>query len=348
MGTTVDRSGWAVVASARGGPEVLEVGRVPVGSPAAGEVRLRVEAAGISHADLLMMQGVHPERRRPPFVPGWDVVGIVDRVGARVDRFSPGDRVASLTVSGGWGEFAIAPAARSVRIPRALDPAEAVCAVMDAVVAYQMLTRTASVRGGDVVLVQGGAGGVGSALLRLAAAMDVRVVATDRRAKLGFLEDLGAGALDADRDDVVERCRDATGGRGVVAAFDGVGRTMGTSFAALGPQGTLVMYGLTAFLRGGRRHALGILATGAAGAAALGRSLIPGDRRRVRVYSIQRLAAAHPEWYRADLEAVLKMLVDGRLPPARPALVTPGEVGRAVEDLAAGRTTGKQVLVAGP
>ena len=334
-----------VVATARGGAEVVAVQPVRIDEPAVDEVRVKVEAAGISHADLLMMQGVHPERRRPPFVPGWDVVGVVDRVGSGVDAFRVGDRVAALTISGGWAELAVAPAARTVVVPDGLDPAEAVCAVMDGVVAYQMLTRTAAVNPGDVVLVQGGGGGVGTALLHMASALGVQVLATDRASKREALEARGATAIDFEREDVVERCRNLTNDQGVNAVFDGVGRTMADSYAALDPTGTVVLYGLTGFLRAGRRNLRGILATTTAGAAVLLRSLLPGNRRRVQIYSIQKLAQAHPDWYRADLAAVLAMLADGRLEPFRPKTVTAEQISGAMADLAAGTATGKQVLV---
>lgn len=334
-----------VVARTRGGADVVGVQQVQVEEPAAGEVRVKVEAAGISHADLLMMQGVHPERRRPPFVPGWDVVGVVDRVGPEVDTVRVGDRVGALTISGGWAESVVVPAARTVLVPDKVDGVEAVCAVMDGVVALQMLTRTADVGAGDVVLVQGGGGGVGSALLRVASALGVEVLATDRATKRDALEALGATAIDFEREDVVGRCRTLTSDRGVDAVFDGVGRTMTDSYATLGPGGTLVLYGLTGFLRAGRRDLGGILATGLSGGVAVFRSLLPGDRRRVQIYSIQRLAQAHPDWYRADLASVLEMMADGRLEPFHPTTVSFDEIESALAALVSGSTSGKQVLV---
>src|SRR5262245_7130244 len=139
----------AVVATRDGGPEMLQVRPWVVPPPGPDEVRIRVEAAGISFADLVMCQGLHPERwypkrRRPPLVPGWGVVCVIESVGAQVWDVRVGQRVAALTIVAGWAEHAVAPAARVVPVPPQLAPTTAVCVVLDYVTAYQMLTRSTS------------------------------------------------------------------------------------------------------------------------------------------------------------------------------------------------------------
>lgn len=99
----------------------LTVGPWDVAAPQPDEVRVRVEAAGISFADLLIMQGLHAERRTPPFVPGWDVVGEVESVGTHVGRVAVGDRVAALSIVGGWAEHVIVPGFRVVPVQAAFD-----------------------------------------------------------------------------------------------------------------------------------------------------------------------------------------------------------------------------------
>ena len=147
----------AFVLIRQGGPEALAVLRWGVRPPGPYEVRIRVEAAGISGADPLMCQGLHPERyfpkrRRTPLVPGWDVVGVIESVGSRVSHVSVGQRVAALSIVGGWAEHALAPAAWAVRIPAGLAPTTAVCLILDYMTAYQMLTRSTSTGRGDTVL----------------------------------------------------------------------------------------------------------------------------------------------------------------------------------------------------
>src|SRR6266545_5547362 len=144
-------TGAAVVLTRHGGPISLEVRPWEVPPPGAQEVRVRVEAAGISFADLLICQGLHPERRRAPHVPGWDVVGIVESVGSEIVGVNVGERVASLPIVGGWAEHAVVPGAWVVPVPTTLAPTIAICLVFDYVVAYQMLTRSTAARRGDTV-----------------------------------------------------------------------------------------------------------------------------------------------------------------------------------------------------
>ena len=194
-------TGAAVVVARDGGPEVLEMRQWPVRPPGPDEVRLRVEAAGISFADLLICQGVHPDRYYPkrlrvPFAPGWDVVGVVESVGSRVPDVGVGDRVAALAIVGGWAEHAVVPAAWAVPVPAEIASTSAVCLVMDYVVAYQMLTRSTSARAGDTVLIQGAGGGVGTALMQVARNLGVRALGTDREAKRAHIEAAGGILVD--------------------------------------------------------------------------------------------------------------------------------------------------------
>jgi len=343
MQTVEPITSTAVVVPRLGGPEVLEVRPWEVSAPGPDEVRVRVDAAGISFADLLVMQGVHPERRKPPFVPGWDVVGEVDSVGSGVDHVAVGDRVAGLSIVGGWAEHVIVPGFRVVRVHVSVEPLAAVCLVMDYVVAHQMLTRSAAVQAGDTVLIQGAGGGVGTALMQLAATMDVRVLGTDREAKREHLEAAGATLIDFETEDVVGRCRELTGGRGVEAAFDGIGTTAAASLGAVRRGGTLVWFGMVNFLSGGRRDVASIAKTLATVMSVFGRNLVPGGKRTT-VYSIQRLAEKHPGWYQEDLSLLLSMLAEGRIRPQIAAEWTLEDVPAAVAGLAHGALAGKQVI----
>lgn len=333
----------AVVVPQIGGPDVLDVGPWQLPALDNRDVLVRVEAAGISFADLLMMQGVHPERRPAPFVPGWDVVGTVEAIGSDVTDIAVGDRVIGLTIVGGWARHAIVPATRSVHVPAGLDPTTAVTLAMDYVVAYQMLVRSAQVQPGDTVLVQGAAGGVGTALMQVAAAIEVDVLGTDRGTKRGHVEAHGATLIDFEHEDVVERCRALTAGRGVEAAFDGIGMTAVDSLRAVRRGGTLVWFGMMNFLSGGDRDLGKIGRTAATIVTIFGRNLVPGGKRS-KLYSIQRLARRQPGWYRGDLATLLHMLAEGRIDPQIAAVWKLDEVPAAVRGLARGALPGKQVI----
>jgi NADPH:quinone reductase len=150
-----------------GGPDALQAIEEECPEPKAFEGRVRVLAAGVALPDLMMREGIHPETPRLPFTPGWDLVGVVDRLGDDVSGIEPGQVVAALPISGAYAEFVCLPSRELVPVPSGLDAAEAVSLVLNYVTAYQMLHRCAKVRPGQRVLIHGAAGGVGSALLQL-------------------------------------------------------------------------------------------------------------------------------------------------------------------------------------
>src|SRR5207249_1439672 len=113
---------------------------------------------------MMMREGVHPETPPLPFTPGWDLIGVVDRLGDGISGFEPGQIVAALPICGAYADFVCLPQLELVLVPSGLDAAEAVSLVLNYVTAYQMLHRSAKVRRGQRVLIHGAAGGVGTAL----------------------------------------------------------------------------------------------------------------------------------------------------------------------------------------
>src|SRR3989449_9853834 len=155
-----------IVVSHYGGPDELRVVEEEGPEPKDGEVRVRVLAAGVSWPDLLMREGVHPETPRLPFTPGWDLIGVVDRLGTGISGIEPGQIVAALPISGAYAEFVCMPQRELVPVPSGVDAAEAVSLVLNYVTAYQMLHRSAKARSGQRVLIHGAAGGGGLAPLQ--------------------------------------------------------------------------------------------------------------------------------------------------------------------------------------
>src|SRR4051794_22358050 len=152
-----------VVVDHFGGPEVLRVVEEDDPAPGPGEVRVRVLAAGVSLTDAQLRAGTYLGVPRPPFTPGYEVVGVVDKLGQGAARLHVGDGVAALTVYGGYAEYVCVPEAEAVEVPEGLDPAEVVSIVLTYGTAYQMLHRSAHVQTGESVLVHGAAGRVGVA-----------------------------------------------------------------------------------------------------------------------------------------------------------------------------------------
>ena len=336
-----------VVINSLGGPEVLQVVEDELPEPKLGEVRVRILTAGVSYADMLMREGVHPETPRPPFTPGWDLVGVVDKLGDDTFGFGVGQMVAALPVTGGYAEFICLPQTELIAVPSELDPAEAVCLVMNYVTAYQMMHRSVQVMPGQRILIHAASGGIGTALLQLGKLEKLEMYGTASSHKHEVVSNLGATPIDYRQVDFVEEILRLTGD-GVDVAFDGIGGThLWRSYKALRAGGRVVAYGFTSSLRGGlltsggrsRLRGFAIPALCIAGTA-----LIP-DKKRVTVYSIQTLKRFKPACYREDLSILLDLLSQEQIKPMIAEKIPLVEVQHAHKLLGEGGVKGKLVLL---
>src|SRR5215831_2312739 len=138
-----------IVVNHYGGPEELRVVEEECPEPKAGEVRVKVQAAGVALPDVMMREGIHPEKPSVPFTPGWDFVGVVDRLGDGVAGIEPGQIVAALPITGAYAEFVCLPQRELIPVPSGLDPAEAVSLPLNYGTAYQMLHRSVHLKPGQ-------------------------------------------------------------------------------------------------------------------------------------------------------------------------------------------------------
>jgi len=339
-----------IVVTHYGGPDALQVLEEECPEPKHGEVRVRVLAAGVSLPDLMMREGVHPETPPLPFTPGWDLIGVVDRLGHGISGIEPGQTVAALPISGAYTQFACLPQRDLIPVPPGLDAAEAVSLVLNYVTAYQMLHRSAKVRTGQRVLIHGAAGGVGSALLQLGRLAGLTMYGTCSSRGASAVSGLGAIPIDYQHVDFVEEIHRLTS-EGVDVVFDSIGGThIWRSRTALRPSGKVVAYGLTGLLRegrlasgrpGGRHRFRGIAIFGLYIA---GGWLLPG-RKRVVPYSIQWLKRLKPAWFRQDLIALFDLLQQRKITPLIAQRFPLAEARQAHEVLGKGGVTGKIVLV---
>jgi NADPH:quinone reductase-like Zn-dependent oxidoreductase len=336
-----------IIVTHYGGPDALQVVEEECPEPKAGEVRVRVLAAGVALPDLLMREGVHPETPPLPFTPGWDLIGVVDRLSEGVTGVEPGQIIAALPITGAYAEFVCLPQRELVPVPSGLDAGEAVSLVLNYVTAYQMMHRSAQVKPGQRVLIHGAAGGVGSALLQLGRLAGLTMYGTCSSPKASAVSDLGGIPIDYRNLDFVEEIHRLTS-QGVDVAFDGIGGPhMWRSRKALRPGGKVVVYGLTSLLSGGRlasgrRHRFRGIAIYALYIA--GGWLLPG-RRRVVPYSIQWLKRLRPAWFRQDLIALLDLLQQKEIKPLIAHRFPLAEARRAHELLGKGAVAGKIVLL---
>lgn len=330
-----------------GGPDALRVVEEELPEPKHGEVRVRVLAAGVSLPDVMMREGVHPETPRVPFTPGWDLVGVVDSLGAGVSGIERDQLVAALPITGAYAAYVCLPERELVPVPSGLDPAEAVSLILNYVTAYQMLHRSAKVSPGQRVLVHGASGGVGTALLQLGSLAGLTMYGTCSSRGAATVSTLGGIPIDYQHQDFVEEVRRLTG-VGVDVVFDSIGGThIWRSRKAVRAGGRVVAYGLTGSVSGGRsgsgtRRRFRPLALFGVYIAASW--LLPG-RKRVVPYSIQTLKRVRPSVFREDLTTLFALLREQKIKPVIAQRFPLAEARRAQEVLATGGVAGKFVLI---
>jgi len=339
-----------VVVTHYGGPDALQVLEEECPEPKRGEVRVKVLAAGVSLPDVMARQGIHPETPPVPFTPGWDLVGVVDRLGDGVSGIEPDQIVAALPIHGAYAEFVCLPQHKLVPVPSRLDPAEAVSVVLNYITAYQMMHRSAKVKSGQRVLIHGASGGVGTALLQLGHVAGLEMYGTCSSRGASTVSELSGIPIDYRHQDVVSEILRLTG-EGVDVVFDPLGaKHAWQSRKALRTGGKVVAYGNTTALRGagltsdrpGRRnrlHGIPIYALYVAGS-----WLSPG-RKRVVPYSIQTLMRLKPEMFRQDLIALFDLLQQQKIKPIIAQRFPLAEARHAQEMLEKGGVIGKIVLV---
>jgi NADPH:quinone reductase-like Zn-dependent oxidoreductase len=347
-----------VVVERYGGPEVLKVIEENAPQPGPGEVRVRVLAAGVSFTDAQMRAGTYIRGApKPPFTPGYELVGVVEELGPDCTRLKVGDRIGALTVWGADANRVCVPEMGSVEVPEDLDPAEVLSLLFPYMTAYQVLHRTAKVESGETVLVHGAAGRVGIAALELGAAAGLRLLGTCAARDRAKVEALGAVAIDYRNEDFLARVRQLTDD-GVDVVSDSLGGPISLrSFRALRPGGRLVVYGRYSTLKDGQKDWTAVIKWWAAIVTLfLWSKLSP--RRRVSPYHVQKYRDTatrrsgavggepmDPEQFREDFQALLGLLREGKVHPVVAERLPLSEARHAHELLESSASKGKLVLV---
>ncbi|MFC5994241.1 quinone oxidoreductase family protein [Pseudonocardia hispaniensis] len=319
----------AVRVAEPGGPEVLTVTDLPEPEPGPGEVLVDVAAAGVNYIDTYQRQGIYPMPL--PLRPGLEGCGRVRVVGAGVTGVAVGDRVAWAESLGSYAQAVAVPVEKTVTVPDGVSDEQAAAALLQGMTAHFLVNDACPVADGDPILVHAAAGGVGLLLTQLATARGARVIATvstPEKEKLAR----AAGAAEVIRytevDDLAGAVRELTGGRGVAAAFDSVGKaTFDASLASLRRRGMLVLFGASS----GPVPPVDPQRLNAAGSAYLTRPKL-FDYVAERAELTARAAAV----YAAVADGSLQVRIGHRYPL--------DEVRQAHEDLQARKTTGKLLL----
>ena len=208
-----------------GGPEVLQPTERPVPRPAAGEVLIRVAAAGINRPDVMQRTGNYPPPPGAPDLPGLEVAGTVAALGSEVTDLAPGDKVCALVAGGGYAEYCAAPAPQCLPVPDGLDMTSAAALPETFFTVWTNVFDRGRLSAGEKFLVHGGSSGIGTTAIQLARAFGAEVFATAGSAeKCTACEELGAAAaINYREEDFVARIKDLTGDAGVDVILDMVG-----------------------------------------------------------------------------------------------------------------------------
>jgi NADPH2:quinone reductase len=308
----------AIQVTEHGGPEVLTVRELPTPTPGPGQVLVRVAAAGVNFIETYLRSGRYPSQ--PPFTPGSEGAGEVTALGEGVTSVRLGQRIASTEMAGSYAEYALVPADRVVPVPDGI-PEESAAAI---------LHDCHPIRSGETVLVHAAAGGMGLLLTRWATRLGARVIGTtSTEEKAALARKAGAAEVIVGYENVAKTVKDLTGGDGVPAVYDGVGRaTFDESLASLRRRGILVLFG----------YASG--------------PIPPFDISRLQTGGslfLTRPTLGHfiatPEELSRRAGDVLSLVAAGDLTVNVGNRYPLAEAGRAHEDLESRRTTGKLLLI---
>jgi NADPH:quinone reductase-like Zn-dependent oxidoreductase len=286
----------------------------------------------------MIREGKYPEvKEKPPFSLGYDMVGIVDKVGEGVNRFKVGQRVADMTVIGAYSEYICLPEERLTAVPDDLDTDEAVSVILSYVTAYQMLHRSANVQRGQRILVHGAGGAVGTAMIQLGRLHGLEIYGTASKSKHEIVRSLGATPIDYKTEDFVARI-ETLADKGVDAVFDPIGGdNLKRSFQVLRHKGILVSYGFyNAVLGKGGSIPLDLLKLKLL-------NILPNGRS-TRFFSIGALRQKHPDWFSEDLTSLFDYLSRGEIKPLISKRFAMTEIKQAHGLIEKAKVVGKVVL----
>lgn len=328
-----------VVIAKFGSPKVLKViEETELPEPKSGEVRVKVLVTSASFTDVMIRKGKYPDvKQKPPFSPGYDMVGVVDKVGEAANRFQVGQRVAELMVIGAYSEYVCLAEDVLIPVPEDLDPAEAVSLIFSYVTAYQMLHRIAKVKEGQRILIHGAGGAVGTAMIQLGNLLDLEIYGTASKSKHELITSLGATPIDYQTEDFVERINALTSD-GVDVSFDSIGGdNLKRSFSVLRRHGILVSYGFyNAIMGKGGSIPLDFLRLKLWNVLSNGRS--------TTFYSIGALRQKQPAWFSEDLTKLFDLLTQRKIKPIIAQRMPLSEVRQAHELIESAKVQGKIVL----
>jgi NADPH2:quinone reductase len=314
-----------------GGPEVLQPNQVPVPTPEAGEILIRVHAAGVNRPDVIQRAGKYPMKPGMSPIPGLEVAGEVVAIGQGVTEFILGDSVCALTNGGGYAQYCVAPASQALPIPQGMDWLQAAAIPETFFTVWANLFDLGGASQGQRALIHGGTSGIGTTALMLCREFGIKAFATaGSEDKCAAIRQLGAEAINYREQDFVQVIQEKTAGKGVNVILDIMGGSyLNPNLAALGMDGRLVMLG---FLGGAKAKDVDLMAI-------LGkRATITGSLMRARTREEKASIAEQLREY------VWPVLAAGRCLPMIDKVYPLDQAAQAHARMEAGEHIGKIVL----
>lgn len=328
-----------VVITKFGGPEVLkEISESELPEPNKGQVRIKVLCTSAAFTDTLIRRGIYLGiKQKPPFSPGYDLIGVVDKLGEEVTHLKKGQKIAELTVIGSYTEYICLEAKTLVPVPDKLDDAESVSMILSYLTAYQMLYRSAKIQPGQCILVHACAGAVGTAMLQLGKLLNLKIYGTASKGKHAFIQRLGAIPIDYNNEDFVAKLKIAEP-NGVDAVFDPIGGNyFPRSLKVLKKRGTLVGFGYQSSASGnGGNVILDFLKIQFW-------NLLP-TKPSANFYIISSWHKEHKDWFKEDLAQLFKLLSEKKIKPEIGKIMNLSEASEAHKLVEEAKIEGKIIL----
>jgi NADPH:quinone reductase-like Zn-dependent oxidoreductase len=339
----------AMVVKRYGPPEVFEPREVPDAQAKPGEVLIRVKAVGVNFADLLQRMGIYPGTPKPPFVPGFEIAGVVEKAaeGGKASEGEPvraGEAVAALPVFNAYAQWVAVPAARVYRLPAGMPFEDGAAIPVNYLTAYHAMFAMGNLQSGDRILIHGAAGGVGIAAVQLALARGLEIYGTAGPAKQDYLRKIGVDhAIDYQKSDFVDVVRKFAPD-GIEMVMDAIGgKSFANSYKCLGPTGRLVIYGFSvAAGDDGKKNML-------RGAVALAQTprfhplKLMSQNISVIGVSLGKLAA-RGAMLRGELDEIFKLYVAGKVKPVIGKTFPLADAASAHKYIHARKNIGKVIL----
>lgn len=335
----------AIVVTRYGAPDVLKLQERPDPAPATGEVVVRVHAAGINFADILMRLGYYSGVPKAPFIPGLEAAGVIEAVGEDVTQPRAGERVVVLRPGGCYAERVVVPAAQAIPIPAAMSFEEAAALPVNYLTVYQALHHMTTLRAGERLLIHAVAGGVGLAAIQLAKLIGAEIFGTASASKHEFLRQQGvAHCIDYRTQDFEQEIRRLTGGEGVDVVLDAVGgASYRKSYRLLRQGGRLICFGMSSAVPGKGRSLKALVEWWNSP------SFNPLDmiskNRIVMGLHLGPMGRAHPELVLAWTQELFRLYNDGKIKPHVGATFALGDAAAAHHYIHERRNLGKVLLI---